>query len=130
MEKRRRRKRETVVVKLGGSVVTDKASPFTYRGNAVISLSKEMAASQLRLVVVHGGGSFGHPVAKQYGLSSRASSVWSAEGVSRTRAAMFRLNKLVCSSMSEAGLSPYPFAPFDLLMIGAEPRYILCSPSP
>ena len=109
--------KETVVVKLGGSVVTDKASPFTYRGEAVLSLSREMAASGLRLVVVHGGGSFGHPVAKEHGLSSRRST-GTAEGVSRTRDAMLRLNQLVCSSMREAGLSPYPFAPFDLLVKG------------
>jgi isopentenyl phosphate kinase len=74
-----------------------------------------MAASKLRLVVVHGGGSFGHPVAREYGLSSRRTG-GSAEGVTRTRDAMLRLNQLVCSSMSEAGLHPYPFAPFDMLM--------------
>src|SRR5712691_3679898 len=73
-----------------------------------------MARSNLNLLVVHGGGSFGHPVAKKYGLSSRTSAC-SAIGVSRTRDAMFRLNLLVCGSMNEAGMSPYPFAPFDLL---------------
>ncbi len=104
-----------MVVKLGGSVVTDKSLPFKYRGETVLGLAREMARSKLKLVVVHGGGSFGHPVAKEYGLSSRTTA-GSAAGVSRTREAMFRLNQLVSSSMNEAGMSPYPFSPFDLLI--------------
>jgi isopentenyl phosphate kinase len=36
---------------------------------------------------------------------------------------MFRLNHLVCSSLSEAGMNPYPFSPFDLLTLaGASAR--------
>ncbi len=106
--------RERIVVKLGGSIVTDKASPFTYRGETVVELAEQMARSGERLVVVHGGGSFGHPVAKKYGLSSHASS-GSATGVSMTREAMFRLDQLVCASLTEGGLNPYPLSPFDLL---------------
>ncbi len=112
--------RERVVVKLGGSIVTDKASPFTYRGDTVLDLAYQMAQSGASLVVVHGGGSFGHPVAKEYGLSSRASR-GSATGVSRTREAMFRLDQLVCASLTEGGLNPYPISPFDLLMKAGPP---------
>lgn len=107
--------RERVVVKLGGSIVTDKATPFSYRGETVVRLAEKMARSGASLVVVHGGGSFGHPVAKRYGLSSRAS-MGSANGVSKTREAMFRLDQLVCASLTEGGLNPYPISPFDLLM--------------
>jgi isopentenyl phosphate kinase len=105
--------RELVVVKLGGSVVTDKSKPFSYRGKVVSSLGRAMANSGQTIVLVHGGGSFGHPVAKQYGLSSSSSRA-TAEGVSRTREAMLRLNQLVCASLSQAGLHPYTFTPFTL----------------
>jgi isopentenyl phosphate kinase len=103
-----------VVVKLGGSVVTDKGVAFSYRDEVVRDLGRAMRASKLSLVIVHGGGSFGHVVAKRYGLSSRKSSP-SAEGVSETREAMFRLNAKVCASLSVAGLHPYSFSPFTLL---------------
>ncbi|MBI3116023.1 MAG: isopentenyl phosphate kinase family protein [Thaumarchaeota archaeon] len=106
--------RELVVVKLGGSVVTDKSKPFSYRRKVVAALGRAMAASGQRIVLVHGGGSFGHPVAKHYGLSSSPSRS-TAEGVSRTREAMFRLNQLVCASLTQAGLHPFTFAPFTLL---------------
>ncbi len=61
---------------------------------------------------MHGGGSFGHVVAKQHGISSDPAAV-SANGVSKTRGAMYDLNNLVCKTMMEFKLSPYPFSPFD-----------------
>jgi len=106
--------RKITVVKLGGSVVTDKRVAFSYREKAVRSLGRAMAASGLPIVVVHGGGSFGHTVARKYGLSSRRSSP-SATGASKTRDAMFALDAKVCASLSAAGLHPYTFSPFTLL---------------
>ncbi len=103
-----------VVVKLGGSVVSDKKVAFSYRERVVRALGKAMASSRLPIVVVHGGGSFGHTVAKEHGLSSAKSSP-STKGVSETREAMLRLDAKVCASLSAAGMHPYPFSPFTLL---------------
>jgi isopentenyl phosphate kinase len=102
------------VVKLGGSVITDKKVAFSYKDAAVRRLGREIASSGLPVVVVHGGGSFGHTEARKYGLTSLKSSP-SPKGVSETRDAMFRLDAKVCASLSAAGLHPYPFSPFTLL---------------
>ena len=67
------------------------------------------------MVVVHGGGSFGHTVAKQFGLSS-TSSTDNPAGVPQTRASMYELNHLVCKTMMEFKVNPYVFSPFDVLM--------------
>jgi len=104
----------TIVVKLGGSVITDKSKPFSYRSDVVSALAEEIASSDEKVVVVHGGGSFGHPVAKQYGLTSFTSTAGGA-GVPQTRDAMYELDRMVCKTMMEYKLSPYPFSPFDLL---------------
>lgn len=104
----------TIVVKLGGSVITDKSKPFSYRSDVVSALAEEIASSDEKVVVVHGGGSFGHTVARQYGLNS-FSGAPSAAGVPQTRDAMYELDRMVCKTMMEYKLSPYPFAPFDLL---------------
>jgi isopentenyl phosphate kinase len=103
-----------VVVKLGGSIISDKKRDFSYRGEPVASLARAILSSGERTVVVHGGGAFGHPLAKRYHLSSRAASP-SAEGVSETRRAMFDLNARICDSMIAEGLRPYTFSPFPLL---------------
>ncbi len=104
----------TVVVKLGGSVITDKSKPFSFRSDVVTALAEEIASSDEKVVVVHGGGSFGHHVARQHGLSSSSGSPTGA-GVPQTRLAMFELNHLVCKTMIDYKLSPYPFSPFDVL---------------
>lgn len=101
-------------MKLGGSVITDKSKPFSYRSDVVSALVEEIASSDEKVVAVHGGGSFGHPVAKQYALSSESDSP-SALGVSQTRNAMYELNHLVCKTMLEFKLSPYVFSPFDMI---------------
>jgi len=103
-----------IVVKLGGSVITNKKVPFSYREKVVRALGRAMASSGVPVVLVHGGGSFGHTVAKKFGLSSSKSSP-SSTGVSETREAMFALNNKLCASLSAVGLRPYTFSPFTML---------------
>ncbi len=107
-----------VVVKFGGSVITDKSKPFSFRSDVVSALSEEIASSDHNVVVVHGGGSYGHVLAKQHGISSVPAPAQPL-GVSKTRASMFDLNVLVCKTMMEFKLNPYPFAPFDAFSKGA-----------
>ncbi len=104
----------TVVAKLGGSVITDKSKPFSYRPDVVSALSEEISSSDQKVVVVHGGGSFGHVVAKQHGISSDAGEA-PAVGVAQTRGAMYELDRMVCKTMMEFKLNPYPFSPFDAI---------------
>ena len=114
------------MVKLGGSVITDKSKPFTYRSDVVSALVEEIASSDEKVVAVHGGGSFGHPTAKQYGLSSGFGTP-SAVGVPQTRSAMYELNHLVCKTMLEFKLSPYVFSPFDMITrarVGAAAQWL------
>jgi len=93
-------------------VITDKSKPFAYRPDVVSALSEEIASSDQKVVVVHGGGSYGHVVAKQHGITTEAAEA-PAVGVAQTRGAMYELDRLVCKTMAEFKLNPYPFSPFD-----------------
>jgi isopentenyl phosphate kinase len=93
-------------------VITDKSKPFSYRPDVVSALSEEIASSDQKVVVVHGGGSYGHVVAKQHGITSVAGEA-PAVGVAQTRGAMYDLDRMVCKTMMEFKLNPYPFSPFD-----------------
>ena len=93
-------------------MITDKSKPFSYRPDVVSALSEEIASSDQKVVVVHGGGSFGHVVAKQHGISSDVTEA-PATGVAQTRGAMYELNRMICRTMMEFKLNPYPFSPFD-----------------
>ncbi len=99
-------------------MITDKSSPQSYRSDVVSALAEEIASSGEKVVVVHGGGSFGHPVAKQYGLNSETTSP-TGLGVPQTRNAMYELNHMLCKTMMEYKVNPYPFAPFDLFTMAS-----------
>jgi len=63
---------ETVFLKLGGSLLTDKTQSEAVRLHVVRRMAKEIADAmarkpQLRLIIGHGSGSFGHVAAARYG---------------------------------------------------------------
>ncbi len=63
-------RRTGAVVKLGGSVVTDKAAKeLRVRETVVRRLVQEIVESKVRpLVLIHGAGSFGHQIVKRTGI--------------------------------------------------------------
>jgi len=88
------------VLKLGGSVVTDKEKKLTPNLPAIERLAKEISRANVSsLVLVHGGGSFGHPVAEQYGLAEGYRDSSQVMGFSITHQAMTKLNKLIVDSL-------------------------------
>ncbi|MFW5696215.1 MAG: isopentenyl phosphate kinase, partial [Phototrophicaceae bacterium] len=59
------------VIKLGGSLITDKKKQNTFRGDVMSRLAQEISAAlhdtpSLRLIVTHGSGSFGHVAAEKH----------------------------------------------------------------
>ena len=63
---------ETVFLKLGGSLITDKDKPYTPRLDKLKELALEIktvldSTPDLLLILGHGSGSFGHTAAKKYG---------------------------------------------------------------
>ena len=57
-----------VLLKLGGSVITDKRRYRTFDQVNVKRLAMEIARSKMPVIIVHGAGSFGHVLAKKYHL--------------------------------------------------------------
>lgn len=55
------------LIKLGGSVITDKNTPYTARIHILNQLAKELASCKGPLIIAHGSGSFGHTSAQQFG---------------------------------------------------------------
>lgn len=88
------------VLKLGGSVITDKEKKLTPNLPAIERLAKEISRANVSpLVLVHGGGSFGHPVAEEYRLAEGYKDSSQIMGFSMTHQAMTKLNKLIVESL-------------------------------
>ncbi len=96
-----------MLVKLGGSVITDKSRPFTERMDVIERLASEIhsarSSSHLRLIVGHGGGSYPHTPAEKYQTSKGLINAESSRGVSLVQDAAARLNRLVVKALIDAG---------------------------
>ncbi|WP_224449371.1 isopentenyl phosphate kinase [Haloprofundus salilacus] len=104
----------TIVLKLGGSVVTDKDSPETVDDDALSVAVEAIATSGVSdLVVVHGGGSFGHHHAATHGVSTTEGTS-DAAGALAIHAAMKRLNDAVVSRLQSRGVPALPVHPLSL----------------
>jgi isopentenyl phosphate kinase len=96
----RRVRGKPTVLKLGGSVITNKETPLTPNLPAMQRLTKEiLRANVAPIVLVHGGGSFGHPVAEQFGIMEGYKDPLQILGFSKTHQAMTKLNNLLVESL-------------------------------
>ena len=58
-----------VILKIGGSAITDKTGELAAKTEVINRLAEEIKRAGLdNLIIVHGGGSFGHPTAAKYGI--------------------------------------------------------------
>lgn len=118
--------KEFAIIKLGGSLITLKDKPLTANIVAMNIACSALSKSRIPVIIVHGGGSFGHFYAKKYGLDEKPSRAL-AEGVSKTRKAMLELNLKILDILCKYDLNPYPFPPSCFLERGLEwqRRYFL-----
>jgi len=79
--------------------VTNKKRNFCASKRTIANVMEEIRSSQVEsMVVVHGGGSFGHPLAKKYRLSDGYVNDSQLIGFAETRQAMMKLNKIILDS--------------------------------
>ncbi|AFK20450.1 isopentenyl phosphate kinase family protein [Haloferax mediterranei ATCC 33500] len=103
-----------VVLKLGGSVVTDKDELETIDKDGLAAAADAVAtlAESGQVVVVHGAGSFGHPHAADHDVSSDTGT-HDEIGVRAIHDAMKRLNDAVLDALAERGVSALPVHPLS-----------------
>jgi isopentenyl phosphate kinase len=97
---------ETVFLKLGGSIITDKTQPEHARADVIRRLAREVRAaldarSDMRLVLGHGSGSFGHVVAKKHGTRDGVRDAAGWIGFAEVAASAARLNQIVTDLFME-----------------------------
>ncbi|PSP81905.1 acetylglutamate kinase [Halobacteriales archaeon QS_1_68_17] len=101
----------TTVLKLGGSVVTEKDRPETVAEERLDRCAAAIEGTG-DLVVVHGGGSFGHHHASRHGVTAAAGSHDAAAAVD-IHGAMKRLNDAVVAALGRHGVPAVPVHPFS-----------------
>jgi len=117
------RLREIAMVKLGGSLITDKRRPETIRRRTVERLAAEIVDASARvrpaLIVGHGGGSFGHFAAERYRLNRGKLRRDQFPGVSITQDRAAALHRMVVGALIAAGGLPFSLAPSSVVVARA-----------
>ena len=103
-------------LKLGGSLITDKSQTSTARPDIIARIAGEIKTaldqnSDLRLVIGHGSGSFGHVAAKKYGTRRGIETTEQWRGFAEVWHQASALNRIVVDIFEEADLPVVSIAP-------------------
>ncbi len=112
---------EIVFLKLGGSLITQKDQPHTAREDVIRRLASEIAQAriqrpELRILLGHGSGSFGHHAAAKYGTRAGVYSPQDWAGFVEVWQEARALNQVVIEILSQAGLPVIAFPPSSWLV--------------
>lgn len=108
--------KDLVLVKLGGSVITDKSKPYTARKDVIQKLAKKLKKLKNKntdLIIGHGSGSFAHIPASKYQIQKgliNSKSIW---GLTLTADAAIQINRIVISEMLKLKIKCLSFAPLS-----------------
>ena len=112
------------LLKLGGSLITDKDRPHTPRPDVLARLADEIAAARevetgLPLIIGHGSGSFGHIAARKHGTRQGVQSAADWVGFATVWKEARALNQIVLEELTNAGLPVIAFPPSASVMARA-----------
>jgi isopentenyl phosphate kinase len=101
-------------LKLGGSLITDKARSSTARPEVLARLASEISRAythipDLKLILGHGSGSFGHAAARKYGTRQGVRTEEEWRGFAEVWYEASHLNRLVIEALREVGLAAVSF---------------------
>jgi isopentenyl phosphate kinase len=99
-----------ILIKLGGSVITFKEKPLAANFEAIRNISYTLASVKTPIILIHGGGSFGHYWSVKYNMHSKPDQ-YDSHGISIVHESMIALNQIIVNSMIKVGMNPYTIIP-------------------
>jgi len=100
---------ELTILKLGGSVTTRKDKAASLNRPVVEAIAKELAKISSKLLLIHGAGSFGHPIAKQYAIHQGYRERGQLRGVTETKRSMLHLTMMITELLAKHHVPVVPF---------------------
>ncbi len=110
---------ELALIKLGGSLITDKDKPYTARPEVMQRLAREInyirnQNPNLKLIIGNGAGSFGHQSAKKYNTIEGFISPYEKLGFCLVHQDVLDLNLLLAKILLQTGLPVVSLPPLTM----------------
>ena len=103
-----------ILIKLGGSLITDKNTPYTPRPRVISRLAKEIKKAHslgYKIIVSHGSGSFGHTLASKYKTANGVKNQQDIYGLCLVQQDAFAINRIVNKIFLRNKISCLSFVP-------------------
>ena len=100
--------KDLIILKLGGSIITNKYEKFSARYDIIEKIAQEISKIRKPLILIHGAGSFGHPLAKKYKIHEGFHSKSQLKGVVEIRIRMQELSKILTKVLKKYGTCTMP----------------------
>lgn len=113
------RLRRLYLVKLGGSLITDKTKPYTPRIDVIRRIVGEIKLAILegiKLIIGHGGGSFPHVSAAKYEVHRGLIRSDSKYGMAIVHNDAIKLNSIVMDELIKAGIEAFSIQPSSMMI--------------
>jgi len=107
-----------IVIKLGGSALTDKTRIYTPRIPIIHSAASQVAKirKDCSVILIHGAGSYGHIPVRKYGLQWGWKSPKQLRGLSSTKCKLLEWENLLDKILLEHGVPVMPFLASDFFV--------------
>ncbi|MCK4968009.1 MAG: isopentenyl phosphate kinase family protein [Candidatus Aenigmarchaeota archaeon] len=106
---------ELIMLKLGGSLITDKTKPYTARINTIKRIAKEikeaLSEKDIKLIIGHGGGSFPHQSATKYKTNKGIINDESIRGMALVQNDAAKLNRILIDELLNANINAISIQP-------------------
>lgn len=101
--------KKLLIIKIGGSVITKKGeNKAIFEKEIVKKIIKQIRDAKekkdFNLILIHGAGSFAHPIAKKYNLSKGYINKESNKGYKLTKEALNKLSNLILSALEKENI--------------------------
>ena len=103
-----------ILIKLGGSIVTNKRKPESARRKTIDNILKQIKKINEPKILVHGGGSYGHYWSVKYGMHTKPAK-YSVKGLSIVKNSMIELDKIILDIATKNKLNTYSLPPTDFM---------------
>ena len=103
-----------ILIKLGGSIITNKEKPLSARRKAIDSILNQIKRIREPMILVHGGGSYGHYWSVKYDMHTKPAR-YDMRGVSIVKNSMIDLNKIILNSAVKNRINAYCLPPTDFM---------------
>ena len=116
-------KRELILLKIGGGVITDKRVRYGLREDVLVRLAKEVGEAHrelgnTKLIIGNGAGSFAHFSAHKYRTTEGFVDEDSRVGMGWVRHDAVKLNQIVFEQLLTVKVPAFSFSPSSLMSVG------------